>query len=85
MGVPIREWLRKVFVPLALTAVVTLAIGFVPSCFVTSGFQRICMTTLFCEAALFPCAWYLVLDCAEREFVRAKCNAFAAKLRGARR
>ncbi len=85
VGVPIREWLRKVFVPLALTTVVALSIGFVPSCFVASGFQRICMTTLFCEAALFPCAWYLVLDCAEREFVRAKCSAFAAKMRGSRR
>lgn len=82
VGVPIREWLRKVFVPLMLTTMVTLAVGFVPSCFVTSGFPRVCMTTLFCEVALFPCAWYLVLDCAEREFVRAKYNGFIAKIKG---
>ena len=83
-GVPIREWLGKVFVPLMLTTAVTLAIGFVPSCFVTSGFRRVCMTTLVCEVALFPCAWYLVLDRTEREYVRAKYNGFVAKIRGVR-
>lgn len=82
VGVPICEWLHKILVPLALTTMVTLAIGFVPPCFLDSGFQRVCITTLFCETALFPCAWYLVLDCAEREFVRSKYNGFIAKIKG---
>lgn len=81
VGVPIREWLRKVFAPLLLTTVITLAIGFAPSLFVAPGFSRVCMTTLLCELSLFPCAWYLVLDCAEREFVRSKCSEVVAKLR----
>ena len=84
IGVPIREWLRKVFLPLMFTIVVTLAIGFLPSWFVASGFQRVCIITLTCEAALFLCAWYLVLDRTERAFVCAKCNEVAAKIRGDR-
>lgn len=85
VGVPIREWLHKVFLPLALTTVITLVIGFVPSCFVVSGLRRICMTTLLCEVVLFLCAWRFVLDCAEREFVRSKFNVLVAKLRHAGR
>ena len=82
VGVPIREWLRKVFVPLTLTVTVTLAVGFIPSFVLSSNFQRICLTTMLCEVALFSCAWYFVLDCAERELVRSKCNAVIAKIRG---
>ena len=81
VGVPIREWLRKVFMPLALTTVVTLAIGLFPSFFLASGFKRVCITTLFCEAALFPCAWYVVLDCMERQFIISKLQPFISNVR----
>lgn len=82
IGVPISEWVRKVLIPLILITVVTVSIGFLPSLILQPGFQRVCFTTLLCEIVLFLCAWNFVLDCTERDFVRSKCYAVLAKIRG---
>ena len=80
IGEPVREWVRKVFVPLSIAMVVTLMAGFVPRFFMPSSNLRVCVTTFLCEAVLLPCAWYFVLDRTEREFVRSKRHAFIAKI-----
>ena len=80
IGEPVHEWLRKVFVPLSITMAMTVIFGFVPRLFMLPGVLRICITSVFCEVALLPCAWFIVLDSSEREFVCSKCHAFVAKI-----
>ena len=79
IGEPVREWLRKVMAPLVITALVVSASGFLSRFFMPSGVLRVCVTSIFCEVALFPCAWYFVLDHSERDFAQGKLKAMFSK------
>ncbi len=69
VGMSARHWLARILVPLALLAALTLGVGALPRLWMEAGFWRVAVTTLFCEAALLPLAWGVLLSPDERAYV----------------
>ena len=69
VGMSIRYWACKVFIPLILIVVVTCAIGIIPSRYIPPSAFRVCETSLLCGLAFLPLTWFVVLTCAERDFL----------------
>lgn len=67
VGFSVREWLRRVCVPLAFLTVVTLAVGFLPRVWMEVSLMRVAVTTLLCELVFVPVVWIVVLERAERD------------------
>lgn len=67
-----RYWLTRIIVPLFGVSILTLVVGCLPRFFMIESLARMMVTTLLTIATLLPLAWFLVLDAAEREFVRVK-------------
>lgn len=82
VGMSARYWLRWVCAPLSLVVVLSLVIGSIPKLFMSATFSRVCATTFVVEGFLIPFAWFLVLDGAERVFLRKKIMAVTTKFRG---
>ncbi len=72
VGMSIRYWALRIFLPLTLLICICLAVGVLPRLWMEASFWRICVTTGVTEVVLLPCAWLFVLDAEERRFVWAK-------------
>jgi len=77
-----RYWIFRILLPIVGVSVVSAAIGYAPSVYLPASFWRLCLTTLVTEVVLLPLAYYIVLDVAERDFIKVKICAIAGKLRG---
>lgn len=75
-GISRMLWVKRVFVPLAITVCVSYPLAIVPRVFMASGFGRVCLTTAFAEIGLLICAWYVDMDDEERGFVLSKIHSF---------
>ena len=71
VAMPVRPWLRQVFVPILCTALAALLVGGVSVSLLPPSWWRIGITTLICLAVILPNGWFLVLDAQEHEFVLA--------------
>ena len=72
VGMGARYWLFRIMAPVAVTIVLVGGVGFLTRIFMNVGLLRVCATTLVCELALLPLAWFVLLDGEERQFVVAK-------------
>lgn len=62
-------WFKHVFIPIGiLTAIATLG-AFTIRFVMSASFGRIICTTFVCEAILLPCAWLLLFESNEKEFL----------------
>lgn len=71
-GMSAWYWVKRVLLPLSVSFAVVLAVGYVPHLLMSTGFVRICVTSLVCELLLFGCVWMIVLDSDEKRIVRNK-------------
>ncbi len=72
VGLPIRPWVFRVVLPIALISLATAAVGALPQLFCGASFLRVVATTALCECVFLPLVWLFVFDANEREFVIAK-------------
>ena len=69
VGMGARYWLFRIMSPVALTIALVGGVGSLTRFFIGAGLLRVCATTLACELALLPLAWFVLLDSEERRFV----------------
>lgn len=72
LDMDVGDWWRKVMLPIIMLAVLAVGIGGVPVVLLNAGLVRVCVTTVVCEAAILPLAWFFVCDSEERAYVVAK-------------
>lgn len=77
-----RYWVLRIFLPLLMVCALASAIGYLPRFFMAESFWRLCVTTFLVEIVLIPLAWRILLDAAEREFLKSKVALAWAKIRG---
>ena len=77
-----RYWMLRIFLPLLIVCAVASAIGYLPRFFMAESFSRLCVTTFLVEIALISLAWRILLDAAEREFLKSKVALVRVKIRG---
>lgn len=77
-GLGILPWVRKILVPIAVMIAGGVFIGLLIRTFAGPSALRVCMTTLACEAFLFPIAWLFLFDAGERDFVASGVRRFVA-------
>lgn len=68
-GMSFRYWVRNVFSPLFLIALIVVVVGLLPRLLFQESFVRICITTLICEITIVFFAWRYLLDVSERQYV----------------
>lgn len=64
-----RDWMSKVFFPMAGLILVTLGVGLLPRLVLRASFFRITVTTVLTEITLLPLSWFFLLDEMERTFI----------------
>ena len=57
-------------------------VGLLPRLSLDPSFLRVVATTLCCEAVFLPAIWFLVLDDAERGYVRVRISSKLPKFGG---
>jgi len=72
VGMSARLWLWRSVFPLTFCTATASCVGLLPRLFVEPGIPRVLLTTIFCEVALLPAAWFIVLDRSERFFVQER-------------
>lgn len=81
VGIGVRVWLHRVFLPLTMICAVTVLCGFVPQLFLKSSPVRIAVTVLFCEIIYVPALYLWLFDSGEKKYLKGKFRNFAAKWR----
>lgn len=81
LGISPRYWLCRILVPIVGVSVVSTAIGYVPSLFMSASFWRVCMTTIVSNIILIPLILFVVLDATEREFLKSKLYVLVDRIR----
>lgn len=76
VGMSARYWLSRIFIPLCVVATLSGTIGLLPRLWMTPSIWRIGVTSILIEAALWPLAWFILLDSEERNFVVSKIQSF---------
>lgn len=72
VGMSSLYWLKHILLPLVATALLSTAVGLLPRYILVPSFARVCLTTLLVELALIPICWFVVMEEAERAFIRGK-------------
>lgn len=85
VGYSVYEWVRRVCLPVLFITGITAMVGLLPRFSLAPSFLRVVATTLCCEAVFFPAIWFLVLDDAERSYVRARIVSKLPKFSGSMR
>jgi hypothetical protein len=65
-------WVKRIFIPVVIGAVVSAAIGLIPRLFMAPSFGRIVTVGLLCDATFIMLAWGVLLDVDEREFLKRR-------------
>ena len=68
-GMSVRHWLRGSLFPIAVTSVLTLALGGLPRLWMAPSPVRVIVTGLCSESVLLPLVWLFVLDKEERDIL----------------
>ena len=69
VGMSSRYWLRRIFSPIMIVTVFSVAVGNIPKFMMEASFLRVLVTTGLVESVLIPLSWFFVLEQVEREFV----------------
>ena len=77
-GISIRHWIMRVILPIGALTFFGLAAGSLARLTLPASLLRVCLTTLCCELALMPSAWFILFDAGEKSYVVDKIR----KLRG---
>lgn len=72
VGMGVRYWLFHVVLPLLALVAIALPLGYCPRLWMEASFCRLVLTSLMIFFAMIPLGWCLLLDNAEREFIRQK-------------
>lgn len=68
----IRKWAFRIMAPILVLVLLSSPLGYVTRLFWEPSFVRVVMSTLMVEVVLLPCAWLLIFDSSEKEFVAGK-------------
>ena len=85
VGYSVCEWFGKVCLPVLSIAAVTVVAGLLPRLSLDPSFLRVVATTACCEAVFLPAIWFLVLDDAERSYLRVRIDSKLPKFGGSKR
>ena len=69
-GMPISPWLRKIVVPLALIAIISGALAYIPSVILKASFCRICLTSVVSSICLVAGLWIFLFDGDEKSYIQ---------------
>lgn len=69
-------WVKHVFSPIVILTTLVMLGAFVVQFTMTTSFVRIVWTTCVCEVILLPCAWLLLFEENEKEFLRQRLAKF---------
>ena len=69
VGMSARYWMFKIMVPVGIVVGVVGVAGYLPHFVLAAGLPRVLVTTIVCEALLFPLAWFVLLDSPERIYL----------------
>lgn len=81
LGVPIRQWLREVFLPCAIVALSGVAAVSVPCWLLASSFMRLAIVAVSSMLAILLTAWFFAFDGRERDFFRRNARQLLRKIR----
>ena len=81
VGMRVSYWFRFILAPLIVIIGMMVGVGLLVRQCISPSFLRLCLTTLCCEAVLFPLSWFIALDKDERMYVLARINGMKMNLR----
>lgn len=71
-GLSIRYWFIRVFLPISMICIASIAIGMIPRLFFAPTFYRILLTTLLSELGMIFMTWFILFEEGERLYVISK-------------
>ena len=78
-GLSAIYWLKWSILPLLATLFVAALAGLSPRLFLSAGPIRVLLAAVCCEVALFPMAWFVVMDHEERSYICGRVKLFHRK------
>ena len=72
VGMSAKYWAFSIMSPVLVVTACGTIVGLIPRLFMEESFARIVVTAVLCEATFIPLVWFILLDGAEREFVKGK-------------
>lgn len=82
LGISPCYWTLHILVPIIIVCVITCAVGCLPRIFMEESFWRICVTVFLVEIILVLLAWNVLLDYAERAYLKSKFVSIWMKHKG---
>ena len=82
LNMSIMLWLRHVACPIAITTIMTMLLAGTSLWLFPPSFLRIVVTVACSLAIMLPLGWFVILEDAERSFVKAKVSAVMGRIRG---
>lgn len=79
-GLPVKEWMRSVLLPVVAIGICTLASGFGVRYLMSEGMLRLVVVVAVCELVLLPLSWIWLLDVEERAVIVQKAEGYFRKL-----
>ena len=80
VGLSFVHWLRRIVLPVLAVALITGLAGVTIRYFMEESFLRIVITTIICEVVFLPLAWFVALECDERDFVKTRVRTVLNKV-----
>ena len=80
VGLSFLYWLRRIVLPVLAVALITILAGMTIRYFMEESFLRIVITTIICEVVFLPLAWFVALECDERDFVKTRVRTILNKV-----
>jgi O-antigen/teichoic acid export membrane protein len=75
-GLKWQVWVKEVVLPIALLVVAVALVALFPRLMLGDGFLRVCCVTFIIECVFFLLAWYVVMDCEEREYIKIRVKKY---------
>lgn len=76
VGMSARYWLFRIMIPTAIVSLVAGGFGYLARFAMNPNPMRIGLATILCELAFIPLAWFLLLDCKERDYIAMRVKRF---------
>ncbi len=81
VGISVRAWTRRIFLPFILLFAVAGGVALTPRFLMASSFLRVCATTAAFESVLGLLTWFCLFTDEERDFCRMRLRGFAGKFK----
>lgn len=81
VGISARYWVCRIFIPLVVATVLSIAVGLFSRLLLPAGLIRIIVITVLVELVLIPVSWFWILDSGERWYLSARLSSFVVRIR----